>query len=51
VVASEVKRLAEQSAKASEEITKRVTALHDGMEIILKTMAQTTKRHTDLIWL
>ncbi|MGB8734795.1 MAG: methyl-accepting chemotaxis protein, partial [Rhodomicrobium sp.] len=43
VVASEVKGLAGQSAKASEEITKRVAALHDGMEIILKTMAQTNK--------
>ncbi len=43
VVANEVKRLAEQSAKASEEISRRVTALHDGMELILKTMAQTTQ--------
>jgi methyl-accepting chemotaxis protein len=47
VVAREVKRLAEQSAKASEEISRRVSALHDEMEIILKTMAQTTQAVTE----
>ena len=42
VVANEVKRLAEQSAKATEEIGRRVSALQKGMELIEGTMGQTT---------
>jgi methyl-accepting chemotaxis protein len=42
VVANEVKRLAEQSAKATEEIGQRVSALQKGMELIQGTMGQTT---------
>ncbi len=43
VVASEVKRLAEESAKASEEIKNDLAALYNGMALIVATMAQTTK--------
>jgi methyl-accepting chemotaxis protein len=43
VVAGEVRRLAEQSAKASEEIAGKVGALHTGVESIVKTMAQSKK--------
>jgi methyl-accepting chemotaxis protein len=43
VVAGEVKRLAEESAKASEEIKSHVAGLHTGVSLIVATMAQTTK--------
>lgn len=47
VVANEVKRLAEQSAKAAEEIGRRVAALQNGMELIQKTMKQTNGAVTE----
>jgi methyl-accepting chemotaxis protein len=43
VVAAEVKRLAEQSAKASEDIKTDLAALTGGMSLIVSTMAQTTE--------
>ena len=43
VVANEVKRLADQSAKASEEIKADLAALYNGMALIVTTMAQTTQ--------
>ena len=42
VVAAEVKRLAEQSAKASVEIKTDLAALTGGMSLIISTMAETT---------
>jgi methyl-accepting chemotaxis protein len=47
VVAAEVKRLAEQSAKASEEIKTDLAALVHGMTDIVATMAQTTGAVTE----
>ncbi len=43
VVAGEVKRLAEQSAKASEEIKSDLSALYSGMSQVVSTIAQTAK--------
>jgi methyl-accepting chemotaxis protein len=47
VVAAEVKRLADQSAKASEEIKTDLADLTSGMSLIVSTMAQTTGAVTE----